>query len=178
MNTEYLREKTIRTERIYSGRVINLRKDEVTLPNGKKSTREIIDHPGAVVILAQNSKEKVIMVKQFRKAIEDVLLELPAGTLEPNEEIINCAKRELEEETGYQAQNWEKIYDFYSAPGFCSEKLILFYACNLKKTKTNTDHDEFIEVMEYDKKRITSLLNNNQVKDAKTLVGILWWLNR
>ena len=178
MNTEYLREKTIRTERIYSGRVINLRKDEVTLPNGKKSTREIIDHPGAVVILAQNSKEKVIMVKQFRKAIEDVLLELPAGTLEPNEEIINCAKRELEEETGYQAQNWEKIYDFYSAPGFCSEKLSLFYAWNLKKTKTKTDHDEFIKVMEYDKKRITSLLNNNQVRDAKTLVGILWWLNR
>jgi len=168
MNIEYLREKTIKSEEIYNGRVVHLRKDEVTLPNGRKSTREIIDHPGAVVI----------MVRQFRKAIEDILLELPAGTLEPKEEIINCAKRELEEETGYQAQNWEKIFDFYSAPGFCNERLTLFFAYNLTKTKTNTDHDEFIEVVEYDKKFINSLLNDNKIRDAKTLIGIMWWLNR
>jgi ADP-ribose pyrophosphatase len=178
MNIEYLREKTIKSEEIYNGRVVHLRKDEVTLPNGRKSTREIIDHPGAVVILAQNNQEKLVMVRQFRKAIEDILLELPAGTLEPKEEIINCAKRELEEETGYQAQNWEKIFDFYSAPGFCNERLTLFFAYNLTKTKTNTDHDEFIEVVEYDKKFINSLLNDNKIRDAKTLIGIMWWLNR
>jgi ADP-ribose pyrophosphatase len=178
MNMEYLREKTIKSEEIYNGRVVHLRKDEVTLPNGRRSTREIIDHPGAVVILAQNSQGQLVMVKQFRKAIEDILLELPAGTLEPKEERITCAKRELEEETGYQAQYWEKIFDFYSAPGFCNERLTLFFACNLTKTKTNTDHDEFIEVVEYDKKGINLLLNDNKLRDAKTLIGILWWLNR
>lgn len=178
MKKDYLREITTKSEEIYSGRVVHLRKDEVTLPNGRKSSREIIEHPGAVVMLAENSQKQLIMVRQFRKAIEDVLLELPAGTLEPNEEIIDCARRELEEETGYQARNWEKIYDFYSAPGFCNERLTLFFAWDLTKTKTNTDHDEFIEVIEYDKKNIISLLSDNQISDAKTLIGILWWLNR
>ncbi len=178
MKKDYLREITTKSEEIYSGRVVHLRKDEVTLPNGRKSSREIIEHPGAVVMLAENSQKQLIMVKQFRKAIEDVLLELPAGTLEKNEEIIDCARRELEEETGYQARNWKKIYDFYSAPGFCNEKLTLFFAWDLTKTKTNTDHDEFIEVAEYDKKTIISLLTDNKINDAKTLIGILWWLNR
>jgi ADP-ribose pyrophosphatase len=178
MKKDYLRETTTKSEKIYSGRVVNLRKDEVTLPNGRKSSREIIEHPGAVVMLAENRQKQLIMVRQFRKAIEDVLLELPAGTLEPNEEIIDCAKRELEEETGFQARNWEKIFDFYSAPGFCNEKLTLFFAWDLTKTKTNTDHDEFIEVVEYDKKGVISLLTDNKISDAKTLIGILWWLNR
>lgn len=178
MDKEYLREKTIKTEQIYNGRVINLRKDEVTLPDGKKSIREIIDHPGAVVILAENKEMKLIMVEQFRKAVEDVLLELPAGTLEPNEDTIECAKRELEEETGYQAERWQKVIEFYSAPGFCNEKLTLFFAHNLVKTSTNTDHDEFIEVKDVDRSEIISLIKNNQIKDAKTLIGILWWLNR
>jgi len=178
MKKDYLREITTKSEKIYSGRVVHLRKDEVTLPNGRKSSREIIEHPGAVVMLAENSQKQLIMVRQFRKAIEEVLLELPAGTLEPNEEIINCAKRELEEETGFQARNWEKIVDFYSAPGFCNEKLTLFFAWDLTKTQPNTDHDEFIEVVEYDKKSIISLLTENQISDAKTLIGVLWWLNR
>src|SRR6056297_1031264 len=178
MKKDYLREITTKSEKIYSGRVVHLRKDKVTLPNGRKSSREIIEHPGAVVMLAENSQKQLIMVRQFRKAIADVLLELPAGTLEPNEEIIDCAKRELEEETGFQARNWEKIVDFYSAPGFCNEKLTLFFAWDLTKTQMNTDHDEFIEVVEVDKKGIISLLADNQISDAKTLIGVLWWLNR
>lgn len=178
MYKEYLREKTIKTEQVYKGRVVHLRKDEVILPNGKKSTREIIEHPGAVVILAQNNNKEVVMVEQFRKPVEDVLLELPAGTLEPNEDTIDCAKRELEEETGYQAEKWQKIFEFYSAPGFCNEKLTLYFAYSLVKTSTNTDHDEFIEVKDVDRNEIISLIKNNQIKDAKTLIGILWWLNR
>ena len=146
MEMEHLQEKTIKSENIYSGRVIHLRKDEVILPNGKKSTREIIEHPGAVVILAQKNQELLIMVKQFRKAVEEVLLELPAGTLEPAEKNIDCARRELEEETGYQAEKWENIFDFYSAPGFCNERLKLFFAWNLNKTRTNTDHDTRIVI--------------------------------
>jgi len=178
MKIDYLQEKTTKSEEIYIGRVVHLRKDEVTLPNGKKSTREIVEHPGAVVILAQNNKDQLIMVRQFRKAVEQVLLELPAGTLEPSEKIIDCAYRELEEETGYRAKNWEKLFEFYSAPGFCNEKLTLFFASDLSKTKANTDHDEFIEVVEVDREKVFSLLQNHQIRDAKTLIGILWWLNR
>ncbi len=173
-----LKENTIHSEKIYCGRIINLRKDKVTLPNGKESTREIVEHPGAVVILAQDKQNKLIMVKQFRKAVEDLLLELPAGTIEPGEEMISCAQRELEEETGYKAQKWEKIFDFYSSPGFCNEKLILYFARELTSTKSNTDHDEFIEVVQINKENIQLLLQKNQIRDAKTLIGILWWLNR
>lgn len=178
MKNETLWEKTIKSETIYNGKVVHLRKDEVTLPDGKRSMREIIEHPGAVVILAESNQGKLIMVKQFRKAVEEVLLELPAGTVEPSERMIACARRELEEETGYQAKSWEKIYDFYSTPGFCNEKLILYFARNLIKTKPNADHDEFIEVIEIDKEKTRSLLQKKQIRDAKTLIGILWWLNR
>lgn len=178
MKKNGLYEKTIKSEKIYVGRVIQLRKDEVTLPNGKKSAREIVEHPGAVVILAQNNQKQLIMVRQFRKAVEDILIELPAGTLEPPEQVIDCARRELEEETGYQAQNWEKIFNFYSAPGFCNENLTLYFARGLIKTTVNTDQDEFIEVLELNKEEICLLLRENQIRDAKTLIGILWWLNR
>lgn len=178
MKNVYLQEKTIKSEKIYSGRVVHLRKDEVSLPDGKRSTREIIEHPGAVVILAESNQGKLIMVQQFRKAVEEVLLELPAGTLEPSERMIACARRELEEETGYRAKSWKKIYDFYSTPGFCNERLNLYFARNLVKTKPETDHDEFIEVIEVDKEKVRLLLEKKQIRDAKTLVGILWWLHR
>jgi ADP-ribose pyrophosphatase len=178
MEKKYLQEKTIKSEEIYSGRVVHLRKDEVILPDGRRSTREIVEHPGAVVILAQNNRGQLVMVKQFRKAIEDVLLELPAGTIEPSEEIIACAQRELEEETGYRAQKWERIFDFYSSPGFCNEKLTLYFAQNLTRTKSNTDYDEFIEIVELDIEKIRLLLQKDKIRDAKTLIGILWWLNR
>lgn len=171
-----LDEKSINSKKIYCGKIINLRVDEVSLPDGKKSTREIVEHPGAVVILAQDEKSNIMMVKQYRKSVEQVLLELPAGTFEPAEEALTCARRELEEETGYIAQKWTKIFDFYSSPGFCNEKLILYFAQKLTRTKTNTDHDEFIEVVDVNKKDICQLIKDNQIKDAKTLVGLLWWL--
>lgn len=176
MNEEQIPEKSIYSEYIYSGRIIKLRKDLVILPNGKRANREIVEHPGAVVILAERKQNSIILVKQFRKATEEFLLELPAGTIEPQEELLDCAKRELEEETGYIAQNWQEIIDFYSAPGFCSERLTLFFAQNLIKTKSNTDQDEFIKIIEVNKEKVELLLQNRKIKDAKSLVGILWWL--
>lgn len=176
MNQDRFREKTVRSERIYKGRIVQLRKDEIILPDGRKSFREVVEHPGAVVILAEKDEQNIILVQQFRKAVEEVLLELPAGTIESSEKIIDCARRELEEETGYQAEKWEEIIDFYSAPGFCSEKLTLFYAQDLIKTESHTDEDEFIEIIEVDKEEIYRLIKNKKIKDAKSLVGILWWL--
>lgn len=178
MKQNKFKEKTINSEKIYQGRIVQLRKDEVILNNGIRSFREIVEHPGAVVILAEKDRQKIILVRQFRKAVEGVLLELPAGTIEPFEETIDCARRELEEETGYQAQNWNEIIDFYSAPGFCSEKLTLFYARDLIKTKSNTDEDEFIEIVEVDKGEVSLLIKDKKIKDAKSLVGLLWWLHK
>lgn len=178
MNQDRLWEKTLKSEKIYEGRIVHLRKDEVILPDGKRSVREIIEHPGAVVILAEKEKQKIILVRQFRKAVEEILLELPAGTLEPEEEKIECARREVEEETGYLANTWRTIMDFYSAPGFCSEKLTLFYARDLIKTKSNTDQDEFIEIIEVDREEVSLLIKERKIRDAKSLVGILWWLSK
>lgn len=178
MKKERLREKTVKSETLYVGKIIRLRKDEVVLHNGRRSFREIVEHPGAVVILAEKDKQKIILVRQFRKAVEEVLLELPAGTIEPFEKTIDCARRELEEETGYQAQNWNEIIDFYSAPGFCSEKLTLFYARDLIKTKSNTDEDEFIDIVEVDEGEVSLLIKDKKIKDAKSLMGLLWWLHK
>ncbi len=178
MNQDRLWEKTINSEKIYKGKIVRLRKDEVILPDGKKSVREIVEHPGAVVMLAEKEGQMIILVRQFRKAVEEILLELPAGTLEPEEEIIDCARRELEEETGYLARKLEIIMDFYSAPGFCSEKLTLFYARDLVKTKSNTDQDEFIEITEVSREEVSHLIKERKIRDAKSLIGILWWLGK
>lgn len=178
MKKEEISEKTYKSEQLFNGRIIKLRKDSVILPDGRKTTREIVEHPGAVVILAEKEGQTIILVRQFRKAVEEFLLELPAGTIEPSEKRIDCARRELEEETGYLAESWQEIFDFYSAPGFCSERLTFYYAHDLIKTKSNTDQDEFIEIVEVNREDISIMIKKRQIRDAKSLVGILWWLNR
>jgi ADP-ribose pyrophosphatase len=111
-------EKTISSQQIFAGRIINVKVDTVTLPDGSTSTREIVSHAGAVAIIPIDQEGMVWMVRQYRKALERVLLEIPAGTLEPGEQPQDCAVRELEEETGLSADTWEPILSYYSAPGF------------------------------------------------------------
>lgn len=178
MEKEKIPEKTIKSEQLYQGKIVKLRKDTIILPDGRKAIREIVEHPGAVVILAEREEQKVVLVRQFRKAVEKFLLELPAGTIELSEKIIDCARRELEEETGYIAKNWQEIFHFYSAPGFCNERLTLYYASNLIKTRSNADQDEFIEIVELSREEIKLLIKNRNIIDAKSLVGILWWLHK
>jgi len=167
-------EKTLSSSNIFQGRIISLRKDKVKLPDGRISTREIIEHPGAVVILAINKEKEIIMIKQFRKATEEVLWELPAGTLEENEKLIDCARRELEEETGYYPRKLKKIITFFSTPGFCNEKLTLFIAEDLIKGNKNEDEDEFIQVEHIKIKKALEMIKKNIIKDAKTIIGILY----
>src|SRR5437762_14046140 len=113
-----LEEKTIQTKEIYSGKVVSLQLQEVELPNGKMAKREIIKHPGAVAIIAITDENKIVMVEQFRKALEKIIVEIPAGKLEKGEEPADCARRELEEETGYECRNLELLVSFYTSPGF------------------------------------------------------------
>src|SRR5665647_443854 len=139
-----LTEKTLTTREIYSGRVIKVRVDTVSLPDGKQSIREVVEHAGAVAVVALDEDNNIIMVRQYRKPLDRVLTEIPAGTMEKDENPLLCAQRELEEETGFIAARWEKILSYYSAPGFTDEYLHVYLATGLSLGKTNPDPDEFI----------------------------------
>lgn len=173
-----LKEKTLCSRLIFQGKIIDLKVEDVRLPDGSTSTREIVVHPGAVAVIAVNQNNKLIFVKQFRKAIEQVLLEIPAGKLESGEDPKICAIRELEEETGYRCNRIKHIMDFYSTPGFTNEKIHLYYAWDLAKKTTKTDDDEFLEVVELSINEIRELMDTNNIKDSKTLIAMLYYLNR
>ncbi|WP_027340028.1 NUDIX hydrolase [Halonatronum saccharophilum] len=171
-----LREKTIKSTKVYEGEIVNLRIEEVELPDRSLANREIIDHSGAVAIIPYNNG-KVIMVEQFRKATDSILLEIPAGRLEGGEKPKDCALRELEEETGYKAESLNFINDFYTTPGFTNEVIYLYLATDLEKYEQNTDPGEFINIKEYSLEEIKVMLREGKIKDAKTIIGIQCLLN-
>ncbi len=168
-----MKEKTIKSELVYKGKIFNLRVDKVVLPNGRETKREIIEHSGSVAILPLINKDKFLFVKQFRKPIEKALLEIPAGRIEKGENLKECARRELMEETGYKASNFKKLASVYLAPGYSSEIIHILLARNLKKSKSNPDDDEFIKTVILNKKEIFDEIIDNKIKDSKTIVGIL-----
>ena len=128
-----LEEKTLSTQQIFNGKVISLQVDEVELPNGKKAKRELIKHPGAVAIIAITDENKLVLVEQYRKALQRTIVEIPAGKLEKGEEPLECAKRELEEETGYECKSIELVTSFYTSPGFADEIVHVYLATGLTK---------------------------------------------
>lgn len=172
-----LNEKTLDSQEIFRGRILKLRVDSVALPDGSTSTREIVEHSGAVAIVAVDNDNMLWMVRQYRKPLERVLLEIPAGTLEPEEDPLACAKRELAEETGLRADKWEKVLEYFSAPGFCDEKLHLFLARGLTEGPKNPDHDEFLEVDRVPLKQAYNSIFTGQILDGKSIIGIqyAWW---
>lgn len=169
-----LKETTISSKEIFKGRVIDLYVEEVELPNGKTSTREIVKHPGAVAVLALTNDHKIVMVEQYRKPLGRTIVEIPAGKLEKGEEPITTAKRELEEETGYTCEELEPLISFYTSPGFADELVHLFIAKDLKKLthKAELDEDEFVEVMEITLEEAQEMIVNQQIFDAKTAYAV------
>lgn len=168
-----MEEKTISSKLIYKGKIINLRVDKVLLPNGKKATREIVEHDGAVAILPLLGRDNFLLVKQFRKPTGKILLEIPAGKIEKGEDAIECAKRELAEEAGYKSNNLEKLASVYLAPGYSSELIHIFTAKNLKKCETKPDEDEFLENIAMNKKETLNKILSGKINDSKTIIAIL-----
>lgn len=164
-------EKTITSEKKFEGRIFDVRIESVELPEGKQGYREIVDHPGGVGIVAITDYNKILMVKQFRKAIEKEILEIPAGKLEKGEDPIECGKRELEEETGYRAGEFIPLGYIYPSPGFANEVTHLYLAWGLEKGNTNPDEDEYLDILEISTEEIYSAIINNEISDAKTIIG-------
>lgn len=165
------REKTINSELIFDGRVVKLYKDSVELSTGQKTFREVVKHSGGVVILAFK-EDKILLVKQFRYPMKEVMLELPAGKLEQGEDPFEAAKRELEEETGYCANKWTDLGYVYTSPGYSDEKLYLYKAEDLEFTHCHPDEGEIIQAFEYKYDDVLKMIDNGQINDAKTLCAL------
>lgn len=169
-------EKSITSTPVYDGKVISLRIDEVTLPNGKTSKRELIKHPGAVAIIPITKEGKIVFVEQYRKALERSLIETPAGKLEPGESPEITARRELEEETGYGCEQLKFIQSFATSPGFADEIIHMYVAEGLYKIENSAslDEDEFVEIIEATIEEAELMMKNGQIFDAKTAYSVLW----
>ncbi|MBI3661282.1 NUDIX hydrolase [Candidatus Acetothermia bacterium] len=175
-------ESVVSSKSVFEGRTIRLRVDELELPNHQIVQREIVEHPGATAIVAlvtessDQRNTKVVLVRQYRHAAGESLWEIPAGTLEPGEGPLGCAQRELLEETGLEAKDWLHLVDFYTAPGFCSENMRLFLARSISSATSKPDRlpmDEFIDVGYFSLAEAREMIRRGQIKDAKSLVGLL-----
>ena len=170
-----LKETKIASKVVYDGDFLDVRKDTVSLPNGREGDREWINHPGAVVIIPILPNGKIALIRQFRYAVGSEFIELPAGKLDSGEKPLECAKRELEEEIGYKSDNFEFIANIHPAIGFANEKMSLFLARGLVQTKHNRDVDEFIDLMPTNLEEALELVWSNKITDVKTIIGILWF---
>ncbi|HOV26637.1 MAG TPA: NUDIX hydrolase [Pseudobacteroides sp.] len=166
-------EKTIGREHTYKGSFIDVETLEVVLPDGKKATRDVVLHPGASVVIPITDNGEIYMVRQYRKPIERITLELPAGKLDHGEDPKVCAERELSEETGLSADNVKHLISIHSAPGFCNEVLHLYIASGLKEGEAHSDEDEFVACEKYQVKKLIDMILSHEITDAKTIIGVL-----
>lgn len=167
-------EVTLSTKPIYRGKFISLQVDEVRLPNGETTSREIVRHPGAVAVLALKD-DRMLVVEQYRKALEKSQVEIPAGKLEPGEDPLEAAKRELAEETGYTCRSIRHICSFYTSPGFADELMHLYVAEQLEKGEMRLDDDEFLECDAITLEQARQYIREQRISDAKTIAAVYAW---
>ena len=163
-----MNEKTVSSQKVFDGRLLKLDVLEVELDNGRRARREIVRHPGAVAIWARAPDGRFVFVRQFRKAIEQELLEIVAGTLEIGETPEVCARREIREETGYAVKTLAPLGCIFTAPGFCTEHIFLFYAELAKPGPADPDPDERLDVVLLDEAAWKAMMSRGAVQDAKT----------
>ncbi len=165
-------ERCISSSRLYDGRILNLRVDDVQLDNGRPTKREIVEHRGAAAIVPITDSGNVILVRQYRYAVSTELLEVPAGTLEPGEDSESCARRELEEETGFRCREIRKISELFVAPGYSTEKIHVYLAKGLTKSNMRTEEDEQIKVETLSIASALERIRMGEIRDAKTICAL------
>lgn len=169
-----LREKVYKKNKVYAGKAVDFCNDEIILPDGKKATREYIDHPGAVAIVPFVNKTDIILVRQYRYPVDKITYEIPAGKLDKKESLLKCAKRELKEETGYSAKTIKKLISFWPSSAFSNEELVIYAAKDLVCGKVNPDEDEFIENLIIPFKKALQMIKQGKIKDSKTVIALLY----
>lgn len=167
-----MQERKLSSEKKFDGKLIKVTYD-VAEVNGKEAWREVVHHPGASAVVAIDEENRIIMEKQFRYALNDYLLEIPAGKLDAGEDPLVCAKRELEEETGIIASEWISLGTIATSPGFCNEVIHLYIAKGLSKGEIHWDEDEYVEVERYTFDELLQRIKDEQIKDSKSLSALL-----
>lgn len=170
-----LAEETLERESVFEGRILHVHRDRVRLPGGGLAEREVADHPGAVAILPVTPAGRIVLVWQFRQAARRALLEIPAGKLAPGEAAEACARRELREETGYEAGRLTALGRLMPSPGFSGEWLTLFVAEDLTPGPARPDPDEVLAQVEATPEELEDLLHRGRIEDLKTAAAFLWW---
>ena len=165
-------EKTLDKNYVYNGKILSLRKDVALLPNGKTAIREMVEHSGGSAVICEDG-DKILLVKQFRYPYAQELWEIPAGKLNEGEDPKDTAIRELEEEGGVKAESVEKLFDMYPTPAYTNEVIRIYRATKITKTHSHLDDDEFLSAKWFDKKELKQMIDDGEIKDAKTLIALL-----
>ena len=168
-----LEDKQLSFEYKFEGKIIKLRVDQALLPNGATATREVVEHNGGICVVPLTDKNEVLMVEQYRYPYSEVVLEIPAGKRDGNEEPLEGGKRELKEETGAVAENYTFLGELYPTPGYCGEIIYMYLATGLSYGETDPDEDEFLNLKKIPLETAVEMIMNGEIKDAKTQAAIL-----
>ena len=177
MSDEHLIETCLRSESVFEGNFLKVRRDHVRLPDGKEATREYIRHPGAVMIVPLLDDGRLLLERQYRHPLERVMLEFPAGKLDPHETPLACGQRELLEETGYRAREWAHAGVLHNAIAYSNEGIHIFFARGLVAGERQLDEGEFLDLVTHTPAELDVLASSGELTDAKTLIGMLWLKN-
>jgi len=171
-----LAEETLSTQVIFEGRILKLRVDTVRTSDGRQSTREVIEHAACIVVIAVDADDNILLVKQYRSALEKELLEIPAGGIDKGENAEAAVIREMREETGFRPQKVARLGGFYSTPGYCDEYLYLYLAPDLTHDPLSAEDTAGIEVVRVPVTQVPELINSGKIEDAKSVAGLLIYL--
>lgn len=169
-------EKTVSSEKVFQGRIIKVKVDKVAMPDGSVATRELVEHPGGVGVVAITDNDEIIMVRQYRKPLDKVIYEIPAGKLDNGEAHRECGIRELSEETGMTAGRFEYLGFIYPSPGFTDEVTHVYLATDLSQGEVHPDQDEYLDVERVPVQKAYEMVLDNEINDAKSVFGILKYM--
>jgi ADP-ribose pyrophosphatase len=171
-------EKVLKSKYIFKGRAVNLRVDSVITSDGRRTTREIIEHPGVVAVVALDADNNVLLVRQYRSAIKKDLLEIVAGSIDKGEDTKTTVIREMQEETGYKPRQVKFLADFYSAPGHSEEKMYLYLATDLVPSRLTAEDTAEIELVRVPVDKVKNMIASGKIQDAKSIIGLMMMLEQ